>query len=253
MIAGLVIRQLVITAIFVGGIVCAAFGHWSIGIALHGCLLAVLLWGTLRGSSRLFGPLVSECDSGIWLTFDDGPCPKDTPAILDLLDQYQAKATFFVIGEKAARHPELIREIHRRGHQIGNHTWSHPQATFWCHGPFRTYREIIRCQRILTEILGEAPTVFRAPVGHHNLFVHPILRREGLELIGWSSRGYDAVDSSLAKVIDRFHSRTREGCIVLAHECTPIAREVASYLLSLTAEHRWPCGIRGGGRESDNC
>lgn len=253
MIAGLVIRQLVITIIFAAGIVCAAFGHWGIGLGLHGGLLTVLLWGTLRGSSRLFGPLIRECDSGIWLTLDDGPCPNDTPAILDLLDRHDAKATFFVIGEKAARHPDLIREIRRRGHQIGNHTWSHPQASFWCYGPFRTYREIIRCQRTLTEILGEAPKVFRAPVGHHNLFVHPILRREGLELIGWNSRGFDAVDCSLPKVTGRFRSQTRSGSIVLAHESTPIAREVVEAILNLAAENRWPCTIPSVGRGSGSC
>ncbi|NCQ65054.1 MAG: polysaccharide deacetylase family protein, partial [Alphaproteobacteria bacterium] len=87
------------------------------------------------------------------------------------------------------QHPELIREIVRRGHQIGNHTWSHPQASFWCHGPIRTYREIARCQSAIKAITGAAPTVFRAPVGHSNLFVHPVLEKFGLRLAGWSSRG----------------------------------------------------------------
>ena len=241
--------MLVIIALFAGGVVCAAMGHFFIGATLHAIVVGYLLAGTLNPSSRLFGPVQTRCDRGIWLTLDDGPDPVDTPAILDLLDRHQAKATFFVIGEKAAKHPDLIREIHRRGHQLGNHSWSHLRAIFWCLGPIRTYREIAKCQQVIMEIIGTPPRVFRAPVGHYNCFVHPILKHLGLRLVGWSSRGFDGVDASLADVTRRIRKATTDGSIVLAHEATPIAREVVADILKMAAENGWRCTIPGASPE----
>jgi peptidoglycan/xylan/chitin deacetylase (PgdA/CDA1 family) len=243
MIFALTWRVVLIALLMGGGIVAAATGHFLIGLGMHALIVGFLLAGTLNPSSRLFGPLETHCRKGIWLTLDDGPHPVDTPAILDLLDQHGAKATFFVIGEKAARHPELIREIHRRGHQLGNHSWSHPRGSFWCLGPVSTCREIVRCQRVIEEIIGEAPVVFRAPVGHSNFFVHPVLKREGLRLIGWSSRGFDGGGYALPEVNRRIRGTARDGSIVLAHEDTPIARDVVAAILALAEENGWEVAI----------
>jgi peptidoglycan/xylan/chitin deacetylase (PgdA/CDA1 family) len=253
MIGGLVIRVLSIWTLFGGGILLAMAGYVVVGFSLHACLVTYLLFGTLHPSTRLFGPVQTHCEDGIWLTFDDGPDPKTTPAILDLLDQSNANATFFVIGQKAAAHPELIREIHRRGHQIGNHTWSHPRGTFWCHGPIRTYREIARCQETLTSILGESPKVFRAPVGHYNVFVHPVLRHLNLRLISWSSRGFDGVSSPVGDVMERIKRTLSPGGIVLAHEATPIATDVTTGILTLIAKNGWTVAIPDASPKSDNC
>ncbi len=239
MIFSLTLRFLLVVGVFIGGIVLAFSGYLLVGTLLHLLLVSFLLAGTLNPSSRLFGPVQTDCESGIWLTLDDGPDPIDTPAILDLLDRHQAKATFFVIGKKAAQHPELIREIHRRGHQIGNHSWSHPHATFWCLGPMRTHQEIAKCQQVIAGIIGKAPEVFRAPVGHHNFFVHPVLKRYNLRLIGWNSRGFDGVSATLAEVAARIRKSAQNGSIVLAHEGTPIAREVVMEILKLADENGW--------------
>src|SRR5690606_7457875 len=85
----------------------------------------------------------------VWLTIDDGPDPLTTPRVLDLLDAHRARATFFVIGQKAARHPSLIAEITRRGHTLGNHTHNHPLASYWIAGATRTGREIDACNAAL--------------------------------------------------------------------------------------------------------
>lgn len=236
-------RVLLIVLLLGGGIFAAVTGHFLIGLGMHALIIGFLLAGTLNPSSRLFGPLQTHCHKGIWLTLDDGPHPTDTPAILDLLDQHGAKATFFVIGEKAAQYPELIREIHRRGHQLGNHSWSHPRWSFWSLGPVATCREIRKCQRVIKEITGEAPVVFRAPVGHSNFFVHPVLKREGLRLVGWSSRGFDGGGYALAEVTQRIRETARDGGIVLAHEGTPIAREVVVAILALAKENGWAVTI----------
>jgi len=252
MIAKLVVRSLMVFALFFSGIGAAIAGYFVIGLVIHVALIGGWLLGTLRPNSRLFGPMATACEAGVWLTLDDGPDPRDTPAILDLLDERGVKATFFVIGKKAERHPELIREIVRRGHQIGNHTWSHPQASFWCCGPIRTYREIARCQHAIEAIAGVAPTVFRAPVGHSNGFVHPVLQKFGLRLVGWTSRGFDGVSTSLPDVARRIRASAGDGGIILAHEATPIARDVVADILALGEEKGWEFVIPDAPQRSGN-
>ena len=244
MIAGLISRSVLIVVVFTGSIFLMLSGNFLIGFLLHSLLVGWLLAGTLNPSSRLFGTIQTNCEKGIWLTLDDGPDPKTTPAILDLLDSHGAKATFYVIGEKAEAHPDLIREIIQRGHQIANHTHTHPQTSFWCHGPIRTYREIARCQEALKKITGVAPQLFRAPVGHHNIFVHPVLRHFGMKLIGWNSRGFDAAPgATLESVTGKIRASASNGSIILAHEATPFAVEVVSEILTMAKEHDWKLTI----------
>jgi len=128
-------------------------------------------------NNRLFGPVITRFRTTrreVWLTIDDGPDPQDTPKILNLLSQYRVRATFFLIGKRAAQHPELVREILRQGHTIGNHTFTHPGASFWMAHPSRLRQEIDHCTEVLSTI---APQVelsgFRAPIGLVKLCVHP--------------------------------------------------------------------------------
>ena len=85
----------------------------------------------------------------VWLTIDDGPHPEDTPRLLEILAEYQARATFFFIGERAAQHPDLVRRVIESGHQIGNHTQHHRARTFWAAGPRRVRSEISLCSDTL--------------------------------------------------------------------------------------------------------
>ncbi|HEV8421842.1 MAG TPA: polysaccharide deacetylase family protein, partial [Chthoniobacterales bacterium] len=92
----------------------------------------LMLWPTLAANSPWWGPVVTGFvpnGKELWLTIDDGPQPRDTPALLDLLEEHQARATFFVKGRRAEQYPELIREIVRRGHGVGNHTYHHPSGS----------------------------------------------------------------------------------------------------------------------------
>ena len=155
-----------------------------------------LVYGTLKPNCQWFGPVVTRFvpeGEEVWLTIDDGPDPEDTPRLLDLLDAASAKATFFVRGDRVRTHPHLVVEILRRGHGLGNHTFTHPQASFWCVGPRRAAREIGDCSDALREITGVAPRLFRAPVGHVNPFVGPAAAAHGMRLVGWSARGFDGV------------------------------------------------------------
>ncbi len=229
---GLAVRAVFVLLMFGHSVFLMARGQWVAGMIENSLLMGFLLWGTLCPSSRWFGKVQTHAEK-TWLTIDDGPDSVETPLILDLLDEAGVKAAFFVIGEKAERYPELMREITRRGHEVGNHTWSHPQASFWAAGPMRTWREIRRCQEVLTGILDEAPKIFRAPVGHSNFFVHPVIRKLGMRLVGWSCRGYDAVEKDVEVVMKRIEADLDEGAIILIHEGTGIGPEVVKRVLRL--------------------
>ena len=218
----------VIAALMVGDAGLAALAFLSAS--------AVFVIGTLVPRCAWVGPLVSALpagSAGVCLTLDDGPDPEHTPALLDLLDQHQAKAVFFLIGDRAACHPELVREIARRGHLIGNHSQTHPAALFWALGPTRIWAEMAGCQQTLTQITGTAPQWFRPPVGHHNLFVAAPLRALGLRMMIWNCRGYDAVEKDAALVLRRIEKSLGPGAILLLHDATPICEEVLRSSLAL--------------------
>lgn len=205
---------------------------WQWALLSGAAIAAAFCWAVLRPGCQWLGEVICQTDSReILVTIDDGPDPGDTPVLLDLLDRYQTKAVFFMIGEKVRTHPELAREVIRRGHQIGNHTMTHPQASFWCAGPWRTRREIAECQRVIEDITGTRPRWFRAPVGHRNFFTHPIVRALGLEVMAWNRRGFDAVETNANKVLARILPDLSPGDIVLLHESTPIAAEVLGKVL----------------------
>lgn len=210
---------------------------WRWGLPLLLALHLVFVWGTLRPGSGLFGPVRRDFPAAgreVWLTIDDGPSD-DTAAILDLLDAHGAKATFFLVGERAAARPELVRAIAARGHGIGNHSHGHPQARFWALGPRAMRREILECQRALAAITGTSPRWFRAVVGHANPFVHAPLREAGLARLGWSARGFDAVRSDPGAVTARIARDLAPGAIVLLHEGAPHGRSVETVAAVLDA------------------
>lgn len=208
---------------------------WMLGLPALLASHAVVLWGTLRPQSRLFGPVLSRLPTDapvLWLTIDDGPSD-DTQAMLDLLDAHAAKATFFLVAERARRHPQLVQAIVQRGHGIGNHSASHPQAWFWALGPRRMRREIMQAQQALTELAGTPPPWFRAVVGMANPFVHAPLRDLRLARVGWTARGFDAVRASPQQVVARIERDLCPGAIVLLHEGAAHGGNVATLALLL--------------------
>ena len=203
-------------------LVLVARGAWLAGVITLFSGHALWLAATLYPRCSWWGPQLRTLPAGqrnVWITIDDGPDPRDTPALLDLLDEFDARATFFVIGERAAAHPDLIREIVRRGHETGNHTQSHPAAWFWAFLPGRINLEISACADTIRRIAPETRARwFRAPAGLRNHWVHPILEKAGLRLAGWSARGFDAVNRDVSQVIGRITADVRPGAIVLMHE-----------------------------------
>src|SRR5256885_15024195 len=192
----------------------------NVAVALAPIFLShvLLLYGTLVPNCQWFGPVLRSFETSepeIWLTIDDGPSPAHTVALLDLLDRFQARATFFVIGKNAEQYPQLVTEILTRGHEIANHTYTHPSASFWMAGPGRTAMEIDLCAELLRTAPDRPARFFRAPAGLKNVFLHPELDRRRLALIGWTVRGLDTVRRDPAKVAGRVVLDPKPGAVVL--------------------------------------
>lgn len=221
--------------------------NWPAGLAVMVALHAALLGITLRVHSTCFGsarrgvPVVPG-EKSVCLTIDDGPCT-DTAELLDLLDAYQAKAVFFLIGERAAARPGDVREILRRGHRIGNHTQTHPAGLFWSYGPRRQRREILQCQETLHRLTGRNPILFRAPAGFRNPFNAPILRECGLEAWGWRNRGFDTRTRSIPLILRRLTHRLKSGAILLIHQGHPHHPDVLRQLLGWLTAEGWRCRL----------
>lgn len=187
--------------------------------ANHVLIAAVGLWPRSHwlGPNWTRLPAAATARNEIALTIDDGPDPLVTPQVLDLLDRYGARATFFCIGDKAARHPELCREIVRRGHAVENHS-QHHRHHFSVMGPRGMAREIRAAQDTLTAITGQRPQFFRAPAGLRNPFLDPVLTRLDLRLASWSVRGFDTRVGNAAQVATRLLRGLEAGTILLLHD-----------------------------------
>lgn len=173
--------------------------------------------------AQVFGPCLSrltQAEGGngrVALTFDDGPDPEVTPAVLEILKDRGVSATFFPIGRRAAAHPSLVEKISAAGHRLGNHSWSH-SPTFFFHSIRRMTMEIDRSQELLEGLGSQRPTHFRAPAGVRGPFLQPILERRALSLTAWSARGYDTTDTNPSRVLKRLSSRLKPGAILLLHD-----------------------------------
>ncbi|MEO8678356.1 MAG: polysaccharide deacetylase family protein [Vicinamibacterales bacterium] len=161
-------------------------------------------------------PAARSADT-VGLTFDDGPDPDLTPAVLDLLASAGARATFFCVGQRAEAHPELIAAILARGHGVENHTYSHPNG-FAFRGPRGLTREILKAQEAIERSGAGRPRLFRAPAGMQNPWLSAVLARTGLSLVSWTRRGYDAVSNRSDRVAARLKKNLRAGDILLMHD-----------------------------------
>ncbi|MFO1456175.1 MAG: polysaccharide deacetylase family protein [Steroidobacteraceae bacterium] len=160
-------------------------------------------------------------DTGVAVTFDDGPHREHTPLILDLLDEAGAKATFFVQGDQAAALPHLVREVHGRGHQLGNHAYSH--ASVRRIGSILHVAEVQRTQRLLEDITGERlPRCYRPPFGDWSLLEFAWLTMRRYQFVFWSMDSDDSnirdADSLVAHVTNK---EPTAGEIMLFHEDYP--------------------------------
>ena len=194
---------------------------WALGalVANHALITGTGLWprSTWLGQNMRSLPAASAARGEVSLTIDDGPDPAVTPAVLDQLDAAGARATFFCIAAHAQAHPQLCREIVRRGHSVQNHSHDHSH-TFSLRGTRATQREIARAQDTLAQITGQRPRFFRAPAGLRNPFLASVLFDMNLELVSWTRRGFDTVRSDPRDVLARLTDGLGAGDILLLHD-----------------------------------
>ncbi len=172
----------------------------------------------------------------IALTFDDGPDSVATPAILNLLKEHDAKATFFCIAEKAISNPDIILRILKDGHTLGNHSHSHKWWTnFFTTNPMT--EEILRAQLVFKEICGKAPRYYRSPMGLTNPHLQQALKTTGLILVGWDVRPFDQGRPPL-ETVARVTKASRDGSIILLHDGDSSAQNIYTVVKALLIDFR---------------
>ncbi|MEO8621532.1 MAG: polysaccharide deacetylase family protein [bacterium] len=191
-----------------------------IGAALAGLAVAGLgAHGTWHRNSWVFGPVLNRLpgsDNVVSITFDDGPNPVATPRILDVLQDENVHATFFVLGRHADRWPHLVRRMADEGHQLGNHGYFHRKLHR--RTPSYVRDDLTRGAEAIERACGVRPTVFRAPHGFRNPWVTPIARSLGERTIGWSLGVWDSARPGADEIVKRSLDGLRAGSILLLHD-----------------------------------
>ena len=209
------------------GCVQMALISWLVGRPLWipvflAAFLGLCMVGPFVQRMQFFLPIVTRGNrqsGAVALTFDDGPDPDTTRALLDLLDAKGVKATFFVVGEKVRRHPDLVEDILARGHEIGNHSESHD--VFLMFRRPRTLAAEVRGGLQSLERFGIRPLAFRPPVGVTNPHLWRVLLEEGMYCAGFSRRAPDMGNFWVTGLARRILRRLKPGDVVLLHDCRP--------------------------------
>lgn len=191
-----------------------------VAIVILSILTVFLLYASYEVSSGVYLKTIC-CNHAVKdafaITFDDGVDETVTPIILDILKKYDAKATFFIIGEKAKKFPHIVKRIADEGHQVGNHSCTH-KWSFPLKSASAIYEDIMLCNSTLEEITGVKTTLFRPPFGVTNPMVGRGVRRSGATAVGWSIRSFDTLGEHPDKVIKRIAKRIGNGEILLLHD-----------------------------------
>lgn len=181
--------------------------------------LAIAVWYACSWpSSQVLGPALVRgpaSDKRIALTFDDGPLEPYSGQILDILRSEGVRATFFVCGQNAEQHPEIVRRIHSEGHTLGNHTWSHPYLYFL--GRKKIAEEIDRTQEAIRTATDQVPRLFRPPYGGRWFGLYAVLRERKMKLIQWSVNGFDWKLDTKAMVAAVCQNLS-PGAVILLHD-----------------------------------
>lgn len=220
---------------------------WALGAiaANHAVITSAGLWprSSLLGSNWSRLPRDARARFQVNISIDDGPDPETTPRVLDILERGGARATFFCIGARVLQQRELVREMVARGHEIENHSFSHPYH-FSLLGPRRMENQVARGQDAIESVTGKRPRFFRAPAGLRNPFLEPILKKHELQLASWTRRGFDTVATDPQLVLRRLLRNLAGGDMLLLHDGnaardtsgTPIIEVVLPVLLDRLRE-----------------
>jgi peptidoglycan-N-acetylglucosamine deacetylase len=188
----------------------------TISLALVLGVMAVVLLQGGPAQAQQLGSTSQRAARIVRLTFDDGPVRPNTPRVLNVLSNYRVKATFFVIGQRARRHPRLLKREYREGHSVQNHTYTHPDLTTL--GNARIRRELRATNQAITAAGAPRPYRFRPPKGVTNVKVRSVGASLGLIQTLWSVDPHDWANPPASVICRRVVSNVRPGSIVLLHD-----------------------------------
>lgn len=159
---------------------------------------------------------INTKDKRVALTFDDGPDPRFTPKVLEILNKYHAKATFFVVGQQVEEYPDITRKIIKEGHELGDHTYSHPDLLFM--NQSQIYKEIDVDKRIIEKISGKEVKWFRPPKMLYGPGTNMVVNEEGMDMVLWKigveNHNAKTPEAMAKRVIDK----VKPGWIILIHD-----------------------------------
>lgn len=205
---------------------------WVIVILFIG-VVAALVWASADVGSGVYLKAlcrVERTDRVVALTFDDGPDAEQTARVLDLLKRRGVHATFFVVGERARQHPELIHRMVAEGHTVANHSFFHlPQSTLW--SKQRYAEELFACNDVVARLTGLRMRLYRPPFGVTNPPIARAVKSLGMIPVGWSVRSLDTVIKDADRVVERVMKRLRGGDVILLHDRLENATELLEKLL----------------------
>jgi len=219
-----------------------ACGQWALVGASFLILFLAIGLGVAIPQLSFFGEFICHGKSDkrqVALTLDDGPDPRATPALLDLLREHDVEAAFFVIGRKVDANPELANQILRGGHLLENHTYEHSNATNF-YSTKKLTAELARTQQTITKHTGTTPRFFRPPVGLSNPNTFHAAAALRLKVIGWNIRSLDTRLTDPERIVQRIERGLKPGAIILLHDGNiPADRLVATVklLLAKLREH----------------
>jgi peptidoglycan-N-acetylglucosamine deacetylase len=183
-------------------------------------LLSLLIYGSACLQSNFFVPAycyTSSTEKQIALSFDDGPNHEFTPQVLSMLAQYNALATFFVIGKNIPGNENILKQIDAAGHSIGNHSYTH--SYFFDFKSAQGFKEeLIQTTESVLSVIGKRMTLFRPPYGVITPKLAKVIKLLGYHVIGWSIRSFDTTTDSAHIIAQRVHSQIKSGAIILFHD-----------------------------------
>jgi len=199
----------------------------------------VAFWGSYSIGSCFYLPVQTAGKTQkniVSITFDDGPDPQVTPALLELLRKHKVAATFFCIGKKVEKHPEILKQIAEEGHILGNHSYSHsPWLPFF---PKKKLEKELKKTDLLIEVAaGVKPRLFRPPFGVTSPQYAKANKKPQYHFIGWNIRSLDTVDKNKERVLDRITKDIPKGAIFLFHDTDFRVLELVEQLLNYVAKN----------------
>lgn len=218
------------------------FVHWIFYAIIALAFLSFLVIGSSAMKFNIFLPAhtsPARTENKIAITFDDGP-HLFTESVLEVLNRYSAKASFFVIGKNIENRPDIVQRIVDEGHAIGNHSYSHHKF-FSLFNTKTIADEIEKTNELIKNTTGKATDYFRPPYGVTNPAIAAAVRTTQMKVIGWNSRSFDTATNKPKKVIKRIVSQLKPGSVILLHDNREQTAQILEAILLHVKEKKYKC------------